>query len=73
MTRAPVAGPGEVVAMLAHLTFAKGYPPTVRELGEALGYSPNSLMAVHYWLRELRDTGQVTWEPGKPRTLRVTE
>lgn len=61
---------GEVVRMISHLTEAKGYPPTVRELGAALGLS-NQAVADH--LRVLRRKEWVTWEHGQPRTLRVIQ
>lgn len=54
---------------IRRLTSAAGYPPTVRELVEALELSgPNAVMA---HLRPMRRKGWVIWAQGKARTLRV--
>lgn len=51
------------------LTRKHGYPPTVRELEAAMGYSTTN--AVAQQLALLRRKGWVTWQPGRARTLRV--
>jgi len=48
-----------------------GYPPTVREIQEALEFSTTSL--VQYHLGRLAKMGLLTKVPGKSRTLRVTD
>lgn len=45
-----------------------GWSPTVREIGDALGWH----MSHVYWhLSKLTTRGYVAWEPGKSRTLRL--
>lgn len=45
------------------------YSPTVRELGKELGYSSSSTVFTH--LEKLRKEEYVTWEPSKPRTIKI--
>ncbi|MFX3635472.1 MAG: LexA family protein [Candidatus Pristimantibacillus sp.] len=45
----------------------KGYPPTVRELGEAVGLKSSG--NIHRHLQELKKLGRITWDPTKPRTI----
>jgi repressor LexA len=47
----------------------RGYPPTVREIGEALGLSSSS--TVHAHLAALQDKGFLTRDPTKPRALEI--
>jgi repressor LexA len=47
----------------------RGYPPTVREIGEALGLSSSS--TVHAHLAALQDKGCLTRDPTKPRALEI--
>jgi len=47
----------------------RGYPPTVREIGEALGLSSSS--TVHAHLAALQDKGYLTRDPTKPRALGI--
>jgi repressor LexA len=49
----------------------KGYPPSVREIGEAVGLSSSS--TVHSHLAALERKGFVRRDPTKPRALEVTE
>ena len=46
-----------------------GYPPSVREIGEAVGLSSSS--TVHAHLAALQDKGYLTRDPTKPRALEV--
>jgi SOS-response transcriptional repressor LexA len=48
-----------------------GYPPTMKQLGEAIGLS--SVGSVSYVLRCLQDKGYITREPDKSRTIRLSE
>jgi len=54
-----------VESQVAH----RGYPPTVREIGEALGLSSSS--TVHAHLAALQDKGYLTRDPTKPRAIEV--
>lgn len=59
----------ELIHAIRRLTRQRGYPPTIRELEQTMGYStPN---AVAQQLRLLRRKGWVAWDHGKARTLRV--
>ena len=46
-----------------------GYPPSVREICEALGFKSTS--TVHIYLKALEEDGKIIKSPSKPRTLRV--
>lgn len=46
-----------------------GFSPTVRELGEILGYKSSS--TVHHHLQCLQEKGIISYEPTKSRTLRI--
>ena len=48
---------------------AKGYPPSVREIGKAVGL--NSTATVHGYLEKLMQKGYIKKEDQKGRTLRV--
>ena len=49
----------------------RGYPPTVRDIGEALGMrSPST---VHFHLNALIEKGWLRREPGKPRAIQIIE
>jgi repressor LexA len=47
----------------------RGYPPSVREIGEAVGLSSSS--TVHAHLAALQEKGYLTRDPTKPRALEV--
>ncbi len=47
----------------------KGYAPSVRDIGKALGIKSTS--TVHVYLKRLEDAGYISKEDGKSRTLRV--
>ena len=47
----------------------RGYPPSVREIGQAVGLSSSS--TVHAHLAALQDKGYLTRDPTKPRALEV--
>jgi repressor LexA len=48
----------------------KGYPPSVREIGEAVGLSSPS--TVHAHLAALQDKGYLRRDPSKPRAIEVS-
>jgi repressor LexA len=48
----------------------RGYPPSVREIGEAVGLSSPS--TVHAHLAALQDKGYLRRDPSKPRALEVS-
>lgn len=49
----------------------KGYPPTVRDIGEAVGLSSSS--TVHSHLAALEAKGLIRRDPSKPRALEVLD
>jgi repressor LexA len=49
----------------------KGFPPTVRDIGEAVGLSSSS--TVHAHLSALESKGLIRRDPSKPRALEVLE
>lgn len=48
---------------------AKGYPPSVREIGEAIGLSSSS--TVHGHMARLEEKGYIRRDPTKPRAIEV--
>jgi len=48
---------------------ARGYPPSVREIGEAVGLSSSS--TVHAHLAALQDKGFLRRDPAKPRAIEI--
>lgn len=60
-----------LLEFLRDYTNGHGYPPSTREMTEALGF--RSVESIHRLLRTLREDGKVTWEPRKARTLRIVE
>lgn len=48
-----------------------GYPPTVREIGEAIGVKSTSL--VSYYLKQLEERGLITREASKSRAILLTQ
>ena len=49
----------------------QGYPPTVREIGQAVGLTSPS--TVHAHLARLESSGLIRRDPTKPRALEVIE
>jgi len=60
-----------LLAYIQGYVLGHGYPPTVREIQDALGFSTTSL--VQYHLNRLIEMGLLTKIRGKARTLRVTD
>ena len=57
----------EIMDFIYECITENGFPPTVRELCELLGYSSTS--TVHHYLKKLSANGVISYEPTKPRTL----
>lgn len=60
----------DFMIVIEHLIDEKGFAPTIREIGDAIGLTSTS--TVHARLQRLRSRGWVTWSDLSPRTLRVT-
>src|SRR6516165_8114126 len=74
-TRAPAAGAPLTERQRQVLDFIdaevreRGYPPSVREIGEAVGLSSPS--TVHAHLAALQDKGYLRRDPSKPRAIEI--
>ncbi|MHC5247853.1 transcriptional repressor LexA [Enterococcus sp. HY326] len=61
----------EVLQYIHDRVTAKGYPPTVREIGEAVNLSSTS--TVHGHLSRLEKKGLLQRDPTKPRAIELTQ
>jgi repressor LexA len=59
----------EILEFVAHFQGENGYPPTIREIGSAVGISSTSHVSYH--LRALREKGYLEKDPHISRGLRV--
>jgi len=60
-----------IVDFIAETVRGRGYPPTVREIGEAVGLTSSS--SVHAQLATLERRGLLTKDPTKPRAMALSE
>ncbi|GAA3604171.1 transcriptional repressor LexA [Secundilactobacillus similis DSM 23365 = JCM 2765] len=70
MTKASDSKQLAILQYIYDQTQAHGYPPTVREIGEAVGLSSTS--TVHGHIARLAKKGYLIKDPTKPRALEVT-
>jgi repressor LexA len=61
----------QILAYIKDTLRAKGYPPSVREIGEAVGLSSSS--TVHSHLEKLEELGFIHRDPTKPRAIDVLD
>ena len=61
----------EILEYITKQTALRGYPPSVREIGEAVGLQSSS--TVHSHLTQLEEKGYIRREKGKSRSMRVDE
>ncbi|AEG60256.1 transcriptional repressor LexA [Desulforamulus ruminis] len=59
----------DVLKVIIENVKQKGYPPSVREIGEAVGLSSSS--TVHSYLKRLEQKGYLRRDPTKPRAIEV--
>lgn len=59
----------EILQFIDAMQRQRGYPPSVREIGEAVGL--NSPSSVHAQLRSLQRLGYLRRDPTKPRAIEV--
>src|SRR3990172_4159895 len=59
----------EILTFIRRYTDAHGYPPSVREIGQALGLTSSS--TVHSHLSALEKKGYLRRDPSKPRALEI--
>ena len=60
----------QILDVIARYQGSRGYPPSVREIGEAVGLASSS--TVHAHLSTLQREGFLRRDPTKPRALEVT-
>src|SRR5215210_4461025 len=59
----------ETLQFIAELVAERGYPPSVREIGEAMGLASTS--TVHSHLQALQRKGYLRIDPTKPRAIEL--
>jgi repressor LexA len=65
--RAPTERQARILEVIRDFTEQRGYPPSVREIGERVGLSSSSTVQSH--LKSLEKRGLVHRDPTKPRAL----
>lgn len=60
-----------ILDYIRHVTRLRNYPPSVREIGEAVGLSSSS--TVHNHLNQLERRGLIKRDPSKSRTVQLVE
>ncbi|MCB1245880.1 MAG: transcriptional repressor LexA [Acidimicrobiia bacterium] len=61
----------EILELISTTVADRGYPPSVREIGDAVGLSSPS--TVHSHLSSLAEAGYIRRDPSKPRAIEVIE
>lgn len=61
----------KILAFMNRHVAEKGYPPSVREICEAVGFKSTS--SVHSYLKWLEEEGQIQKDVEKPRALRILD
>ena len=61
----------QVLAYIREFLHDRGYPPSVREIGAAVGLSSSS--TVHMYLNQLAERGFIKRDPSKPRAIDVLD
>ncbi len=61
----------QILEYIKQTILSKGYPPSVREICEAVGLSSTS--SVHSQLNTLESKGYIRRDPTKPRTLEILD
>lgn len=59
----------EILEFIARHVRARGYPPSVREIGKAVGLKSSA--TVHGYLNRLERAGFIRRDPTKPRTIEI--
>lgn len=60
-----------IMDFIKHEVKSKGYPPSVREIGEAVGLASSS--TVHGHLERLEKKGLLRRDPTKPRAIEILD
>ena len=61
----------EIFQFIKAFLLEKGYPPSVREIGEAVGLKSSS--TVHSYLSRLEANGMIKRDPTKPRAIDILD
>lgn len=61
----------EILEHIKNVTLSRGYPPTVREIGEAVGLKSSA--SVHAHLATLEKNGYIRRDPSKPRAIEIVD
>lgn len=61
----------EILDLIRSTVARRGYPPSVREIGDAVGLSSPS--TVHSHLSSLTDAGFIRRDPSKPRAIEIVD
>jgi repressor LexA len=61
----------QILSFIRDTLRLKGYPPSVREIGEAVGLSSSS--TVHSYLSKLEEAGFIRRDPTKPRAIEILD
>ncbi len=61
----------QILNYIRHEVMTKNYPPSVREIGEAVGLSSSS--TVHAHLAKLEEKGFIRRDPTKPRAIELLD
>ena len=61
----------QILHFIRQFTAVRGFGPTIREIGDAVGLKSSS--TVYNYLSRMTKRGLVASEPGKPRSLHVLE
>ncbi|MBE3597942.1 MAG: transcriptional repressor LexA [Limnochordaceae bacterium] len=61
----------QVLEFIRKMVQSRGYPPSVREIGEAVGLSSSS--TVHGHLARLEEKGYLRRDPTKPRAIEILD
>jgi repressor LexA len=74
MAKEPIERPAterqrRILEIIREFTAERGYPPSVREIGERVGLSSSS--TIHAHLKALERRGLISRDPTKPRALRA--
>jgi repressor LexA len=62
---------GQILDFIRAEVHRRGFPPSVREIGQAVGLSSSS--TVHSHLSALEEKGFIRRDPSKPRALEVLD
>jgi repressor LexA len=60
-----------ILNVIKENTRQKGYPPSVREIGQVVGLSSSS--TVHSYLKRLEEKGYIRRDPTKPRAIEILD